>query len=200
MTDKAVATIIITAGHSTNRSFLARSFGNMLVQLGFEVDLSHVGQHDIEPPSMDVVEKIEVVDGTLGTKYLMSEHRIGAPIQLDNQRNKPQAFVRPAVPQLLERHEVSVAVLGGPNIGKSTLLYMFGDFLKSREVDQERIKYTTLGEDYFAEWPAEALLDNMRQIKAKTKVVIYTRRSYGSESMAMLMATTDGHQPEQAAE
>lgn len=200
MTDKAVATLIITAGVHTNRTFLARSFGNMLLELGFDVDMSKVGQDDIEPGMGGIVDKDENFGDPSGVvgKYLMSEHFVGTPIRLDHpvvQASAPaQPLVRPAVPQLLERRDVGVAVLGTPNIGKSTLLRMFGDFLKSKEVSEDRISYAMIGEDYFEHWTSEELMHNLQQIKAKTLVRIYTRRSYGSEQFAMILASTDGYE------
>jgi hypothetical protein len=203
MSDKAkvVATLLITAGVHTNRTFLARSFGNMLIELGFDVDMSNVAQDDIEPGMGGIVDKDENFgDPTAPVgRYLMSEHFVGTPIQLDHSAGKPQPLVRPAVPQLLERRDTGIAILGTPNIGKSTLLRMFGDFLKSKEVSDDRISYSMIGEDYFEHWTTEQLMHNLQAIKANTIVRIYTRRSYGSEQYAMIMASTDGYKaPEEA--
>lgn len=191
MADKAVVNLIITAGIHTNRSFVARSFAQMLTELGFEVDMSHVGVHDYEPHVGG--EKDEDIEASPSAKFKLSEHYVGTPIQLDQTRGVPQPLVRPAVPQLLGRDETSVAVLGGPNTGKSTLLHMFGDFLKSKEVEEECIQYAMIGEDYFAAWSSEELMHNMQNVKANSRVVFYTRRSYASEPLEMVLASTDGY-------
>lgn len=195
MTDKAIATLIVTAGVHTNRTFIARSFGNMLAELGVEVDMSNVAQDDIEPSMGGIVDKDETFGDTTGVvgKYLMSEHFVGTPIRIDPGHGEKRPLVRPAVPQLLERRDTGIAVLGPPNIGKSTLLRVFGDFLKSKEVSDDRISYSMIGEDYFEHWTIEQLMHNLQSIKANTLVRIYTRRSYGSEQYAMIMASTDGY-------
>ena len=192
MAEKSTVSIIITAGYHTNRSYLARSFAKMLTELGFEVDLSHVGVIDIEPPCD--VEKGPVIDPNSNAKFSLSEHYLGTPIQLEPlPYGKAQPLVRPAVPQLMGRDEVGIAAIGGPNTGKSTLLHMFGDLLESEEVESEQIKYDMISEDYFAEWSTEELLHNMQKIKSSTKVVLYTRKSYASEPLALVLASTDNY-------
>lgn len=199
MSEKAEAILIITAGVHTNRSYVARSFANHLTELGVEVDLSHVGHDDIDHAGV-VMDKEEEFESGEHSRFTLSEHYVGIPIQLEPTVSKPQPLVRPAVPTLLDRQETGVAVLGGPNIGKSTLLHMFGDFLKSNHVDEERIKYAMIGEDYFSEWSTEELMHNLRKIKTSTKVVIYTRRSYTAEPLQLVLSSTDGYKAEQAAE
>jgi hypothetical protein len=196
MADKTIVRIIITAGVHTNRTYIARKFGMILGEINFDVDLSNVPASDNEPHLPG--EKEEDVAAGVGTRFLLSEHRLGTPFVLDQGRPAPKPLVRPAVQHLFEPRHTGFAVIGGPNCGKSTLIDLFADFLKSEGMADELITKQLIGEDF--EWTKEQLLENMRSIKQRIQVVFYTRRAYGSEHLEPLLSTTDGYNVEKEAE
>jgi hypothetical protein len=199
MSNKKEVIVIITAGFATNRGFLARSFGNHLTSLGIEVDLSHVGTEDTECVGRS--SKDELFAGTMMYKYVLSEHYVTSPsITLDPVRDPPKVRVRPPVQHPVNVHETCVAVLGAVNTGKSVVMRTIGEFLKSKEVAEDRIEYTTLREDYFAEWSMEELLHIVENVKTSTKVVFYTRQSSNSNTLESVLASTENYKAEQAAE
>lgn len=192
MSNKVDLQVIITAGFGTNRSFLARDFGHMLTNLGFEVDLSRVAVVDSEPPCD--VEKGPVL-GTNGQyKFVISEHYVGTPINLNPPGGAPARgpMVRPAVPQLIDRNQTSISVLGGPNTGKTTVMDMLCDYLKSKEVSDEQIERIAIGEDYYR--TGEELMHNIQQIKPLVRIVIYTRRAFTAVPLDLLLESCDGHE------
>lgn len=198
MSEKKEVIVIITAGFQTNRSFLARSLGNHLSSLGFEVDLSDVRHEDTECDGSRFKGEVYAPDRPY--KYVMTEHYVSTPIQMDPARPLPPILVRPHVERYWDRFETNIAVLGKANTGKSTLLRLCGDFLLSKEVDKERVDYTGLREAYFAEWSTEELMYLVDRVKEVTKVIIHTRQSRTSEALEAILTTTEKPKAEQAAE
>lgn len=194
MSDKQQVAVIITAGYNTNRTYVARCFAQTLTELGVEVDMTSIGLVDDEPPCD--VEKGPQMEMGEGFRYVLSEHMLSVPFQLDipcgQELKEPTYYVKPAVQHSFPFNQTGIAVIGRANTGKSTIINLFSDFLKSKGVEGDQIEfnmYDTVGH--------EVVQENLRECLAKVKhrivVKMYTRRTLRSNSLDVMMRTFDGY-------
>jgi hypothetical protein len=194
MSQKQDVTVIITAGFNTNRSYVARCFAQTLTDLGVEVDMTAVGVVDIEPPCD--VEKGPQMEMGEGFRYILSEHMLSIPFQLEPSAEKPvteaQFRVKPAVPHAFPFNQTGIAVIGRANTGKSTIINLFNDFLKSKGVEQDQIEFQMM-DIVGHEVVQENLRECLANIKSRVRVKIYTRMAKRSSPLEAVLATTDGY-------
>jgi hypothetical protein len=193
MEEKAVVSVIITAGWKVNRTYLARLFADFISnELGLETDISHLGLVDSEPPCD--VEKGPFCSA--GDRFILSEHSLNVPFRLDPQDPVPEAVVRPGLPPALWGNEILVSVIGAPNAGKGTLISAFWQMLDARaDLRDNVIEYRMLDHGETMPLSVDRLKLQVERIRPRVKVVLYTRRAVLGTALSEVLKSTD-NQPE----
>lgn len=185
MSDKQTVHVIVTAPFATNRGYLARTMATHLVSHGLDVDVSGVPVVDIEPPCD--VEKGPVIDEF--ATFHFSEHFIGRTFALTATEAQTTA-IKPAPQSTFHRQGHGIAVLGAANSGKSTIISLLSDQLRSTERGiKQAHSFKMIGEE--SPTPIEQAVRNVERIKDRIVVVFHVRRAKLSASLDEVLAACD---------
>lgn len=185
MSNKETVYVIVTAPFATNRGYLARTMATHLTSYGLDVDVSNVPVLDVEPPCD--VEKGPVIDEF--ATFHFSEHFIGRTFALSVTEPQTTA-IKPAPQQTFHRQGHGIAVLGTANSGKSTIISLLSDQLRSTERGiKQPHSFKMIGEE--SPTPIEQAVRNVERIKDRIKVVFHVRRSKLNASLDEVLAECD---------
>ena len=185
MSDKQTIHVIVTAPFATNRGYLARTMATHLASHGLDVDVSRVPVVDIEPPCD--VEKGPVVDEF--ATFHFSEHFTGYTFALSSAEPRTIA-IKPAPQQTFHRQGHGIAVMGVANSGKSTIISLLSDQLRSTERGiKQAHSFKMIGEE--SPTPIEQAVRNVERIKDRIVVVFHVRRSKLNATLDEVLAECD---------